>query len=364
MAAPAAFAPPSAALLAGSAAVAMLAAALRRPPLGRPDLVTGGGAAAVLSLGVDVGYPGQRGLVLLWEPFELAALLVLTARVIRHGSARQAAVVGPALALAAVLLPLRFTLRMPTGAPLASVTGTALAIFPVACAVGVGLYLRARDGRRARAVQRARHEQRLEVARDLHDFVAHEVTGMLLEVQAARVGAYDEEQNRELLGRLEEAGRRALESVDRSVQALREPGDAATRVHGLADLSELVGRFTVGGRIEGRLDLPPQSAGSAPREIEDAAYRLVLEALTNIRRHAPGARHLEVVVRFVGGGLGVTVTNGGRRPGRITALPRRRHTGGTGLAALAERIEALGGRLTAGPHEGGWRVSGVLPLSS
>ncbi|WP_234322580.1 sensor histidine kinase [Streptomyces sp. NRRL S-350] len=368
VAAPAAIAPPSAWAVALVAVLAMAVAILRRPP-GPVSPVQAAGLVAVLSVAVTIGYPGRQGLVLPWLPFEFASMLVLAGRVVRRADVRQAALVGSALTLALMSLPLRFTLRLPQAVLAPSVVAVALAMFPAACAVGVGLYLRANDDRRVRAVQRARREQRLEVARDLHDFVAHEVTGILLEVQAAQVGSYDEEQTRELLGRLEAAGLRALDSMDHTLQTLRDPEAPAaaepppTKVHGLADLPELVDRFLASGTVGGVLDLEPGLAGTAPREIEDAAYRVVLEALTNIRRHAPSAGRLAVeVVRTDGPALRVTVTDSGRQGGSGGLSARRPGGGGTGLAALSERITALGGDLAAGPHAGGWRVCGVLPL--
>ncbi|MEV7771720.1 ATP-binding protein [Kitasatospora sp. NPDC086791] len=368
VAAPAAIAPPSAWIVALVAVLAMAVAILRRP-LGTVSPVVAAGLVAVLSVAADIGYLGREGLVLPWFPFEFASMLVLVGRVIRRANVRRAAVVGSTLTLALMALPLRFTLRLPQTVLGPSVVAVAMAMFPAACAVGVGLYLRANDDRRVRAVQRARREQRLEVARDLHDFVAHEVTGILLEVQAAQVGELDRSQVEELLVRLEEAGLRALDSMDHTLQTLRDPDAPAaaetppTRVHGLIDLPELVDRFLASGPVDGALELEPGLAGSAPREIEDAAYRVVLEALTNVRRHAPGVGRLEVeVVRADGPALRVTVTDSGRRGGPGGLGIRRTGDGGTGLAAVAERITALGGDLSAGPHGQGWRVRGVLPL--
>ncbi|MEU9079565.1 histidine kinase [Kitasatospora sp. NPDC048538] len=371
IAAPATIAPPAALVPAAVAVLAVAAAILRRPP-GPASPVLAAGLVAGISLIADAVCPGPRNLVALWLPFEFAALLVLGGRVIRRADPRRAFLAGGVLVAALLALPLRFTLRLPQPAFGPSVVAVALATFPAACAVGVGLHLRAQDDQRARAVQQARHDQRLEVARDLHDFVAHEVTGILLEVQAAQVCGYDEQQNLELLARLEAAGLRALDSMDHTLRTLRDPQASAdaepppTRVHGLADIPELVDRFLASGAA-GALVLEPGLPGAAPREIEDAAYRIVLEALTNVRRHAPRAERLDVeVVRTVhaaGPAVRVTVTDGGRPRGhRGSGGPARRSTGGTGLAALAERTGALGGTLSVGPHADGWRVRAVLPL--
>ncbi|MFJ9695819.1 sensor histidine kinase [Kitasatospora sp. NPDC101183] len=350
-------------LAAAIASAALAAVVLRRPlPWGSPVLAAG--AVAVASLAVDLAYTGPKGPVQLWLPWEFAALLVLLARVVRRASARWVAVAGAVLGLAAAGLPLRLTLWLPKAVLVPSVVGVAAAALPTACALGTGLYLRAQDGRRARAVRRARREQRLEVARDLHDFVAHEVTGILLEVQAAQVAGYDEREVAELLGRLEGAGLRALDSMDRTLRTLRDPEapeavePPPTRVHGLADLPELVERFLASSAAGGALALEPGVAGRAPKEVEDAAYRVVLEALTNVRRHAPGTGRVEVGVGIEASLLRVTVTDRGRGAG--APAPRGGDGGGTGLAALAERVEALGGRLEAGPYGGGWRVCAEL----
>lgn len=158
-----------------------------------------------------------------WMPFELAALLVLSARVVRRAPVRPAVVLGVLSGAAAVVLPLRFSLRESPAAPEQSVLGVLCAALLALGAAGIGLRRRAQDRRRAEEIDRARREQRLQVARDLHDFVAHEVTGILLETQAARLAEYDETRTRELLERLEAAGQRALASMDDTLRVLRDP---------------------------------------------------------------------------------------------------------------------------------------------
>ncbi|MFD7662863.1 sensor histidine kinase [Streptomyces sp. NPDC059788] len=422
------------------AAVAVFAAPMRWP-WGRISLTTAVTTAAVLSLAVDLAYRGSKGYAALWELAEAPALLVLAGRQIRRAPARQAAVGGVLASAAFILLPVRFLYSEPPTQGSAVLLLSALALFVAVLPAGLALYLRAQEDRRVRAVAQARRDQRLEVAGDLHDFVAHEITGIVLEVQAARVAAYDREQTAELLVRLEDAGLRALDSMDRTVRTLRDPeghatasagaaeraadvnghtsGQAngylgatdggelpSTRVHGLADLAEMVERFaaTGGGRmcVEGEQgggpgpddpgpddpgpDGPgPDDPGSSgdggvrvslalddsltdtlPRATEDAVHRVVLEALTNIRRHAAGAGLVAVeVARGPAGGaptVSATVTDdGGGRPAGPLGLPR--HGGGTGLAALTARVEALGGTLSYGRHGAGWRVHAELPAA-
>jgi signal transduction histidine kinase len=347
---------------------------------GRITLAHAATGAAALSLVTDLVYPGPPGAVIVWYPFETAALLVVLERVVRHVTVPRVAVVGTLTAAAAILLPLRSTLHNPQTGLKESVFAASLCLLPAACATGVGLYLRSLDTRRRHAVALARREQRLEVARDLHDFVAHEVTGILMEVQAAQIDdrdADDPEEWRALLTRVEQASLRALESMDRTVTTLRGAKGTAeanteggtmdepppTRPHGPADLPELVDRFSAGTTAEVTLTLPDWTVtGDLSRETEETAYRVVLEALTNVRRHAARTGRVEVCVRRSADGraveLSVTDAGGGTAPAR----PRR--GGGMGLAGLAERVAALGGALEAGPTEQGWRVRCVLPTAA
>ncbi|MGW9041050.1 histidine kinase [Streptomyces lydicus] len=363
MLAPAVISPPSAWLLAVLAAVT-LAVAILAWPSGRISLAQAAGGVALLSLAADAGYFGQPGLVILWYPFETVALLVLLERVVRHVPGRRVAFAGALTGAAAVLLPLRFTLHAPTAGLKESVFATSVALFPAAVATGIGLYLRSLDNRRAHAVVLARREQRLEVARDLHDFVAHEVTGIVLEAQAAQLGDADPAETRALLERIEKAGLRALDSMDQTVTTLREADGRKwgepppTRLYGLADLPELVGRFSSMAAAEVALSLEDEVAGTLSREAEDTAYRVVLEALTNVRRHAPQAGRVEVFAgRTADRAVEIAVADDAG-PG---APAGTRQGGGTGLAGLEERVGALGGRLEAGPHGPGWRVRCLLP---
>ncbi|MFE1771723.1 sensor histidine kinase [Streptomyces sp. NPDC059008] len=374
MLAPAVVPPPgTGAWLSAILAALALTVAIRAWPAGRVSLSRAAGGLALLSLAADCVAVGKPGLALLWLPFEAAALLVVLERVVRHVPGPRVGVVGALVGTAAVLLPLRFTLHAPRTGLAESVFAASLAFFPVACATGVGLYLRSLDGRRARAVASARREQRLEVARDLHDFVAHEVTGIVLEAQAAQLGegpsAVGAEEQRALLHRIEQAGLRALASMDRTVAALRGADGAdtgeppPTRPHGLADLPELVARFASMTAAAVALSLEDEVTGVLSPEAGDTAYRVVLEALTNVRRHAPRADRVEVSAGLTADrSVAVSVVDSGGAGGPAhdleTGAPAR---GGTGLAGLAERAGALGGTLDAGPYGLGWRIRCVLP---
>ncbi|MBD0691296.1 sensor histidine kinase [Streptomyces sp. CBMA123] len=224
----------------------------------------------------------------------------------------------------------------------------------------IGLYLRGLDEGRKRAVVEARRAQRLELAHDLHDFVAHDVSGMVAQAQAgAYLASVDPARAVAMFERIEQAGQRALASLDRTVQLLRtEEGTGRSPQPGLSELAEVAERFTASGGAEVRLELPDQPV---PREVGGTVHRIVVEALTNVRRHAQSAHRIDVRARRVGGWLELTVTNDGRAPG---PAGRPRRGGGSGLPGLAARVEALGGTFEAGAYEQeAWRVTARLPLA-
>ncbi|MGW4648871.1 sensor histidine kinase [Kitasatospora sp. NPDC004289] len=301
---------------------------------------------AVTAVGWWLGGLGEAGRAVgVLVVVELLGLLGLVAAAVR-GRAWPTAV---AAALAAVLWPLRYTVpeRLPE---LAGLIGFGLLAGLLAGAVG--LYLGALDERRRREVEAARRAQRVELAHDLHDFVAHDVSGM---VALAQAGGFVTEGQQELFRRIEEAGQQALAALDRTVHLLRTE-EAARREPqpGLAELTGVVERFAASGPADVRLELPDRAVG---REAGATVHRIVVEALTNVRRHAPDATLVEVAVRpGPGGGLEVLVTDDG---GAAPARTRRR--GGHGLRGLAARVEAVDGTLEAARTGAGWRVRAYLP---
>ncbi|WP_399459326.1 sensor histidine kinase, partial [Streptomyces sp. WAC01526] len=142
---------------------------------------------------------------------------------------------------------------------------------------------------------------------------------------------------------------------------------------GVDQLPALIERFTAAGATEARLAMPPATPGTLSRETSSTAYRMVVEALTNVRRHAPGAARVEVTLTpavrnpatHPAPALKIeiqVVNDAGAAP--ATALRTRRARdghGGRGLNALRERVQATGGTLSYGPYEGGWRVLAVFP---
>ncbi|GAA2615611.1 MULTISPECIES: sensor histidine kinase [Streptomyces] len=232
---------------------------------------------------------------------------------------------------------------------------------PALGALAAGGYLRRQASRMRQAVRDSRRDQQLELARDLHDFVAHDVSAIVVQAQAARfVADKDPEQAVRALERIEAAGLGALASMDRTVHALREAAGARSApIPGTSELPGLVERFE-GGVLEADW----AAVRELSREADTTAYRVAVEALTNVRRHAPGAALVRVGLRRVAEGIELSVANSapprGGAGGRLGLGLRRR--GGTGLAGLRGRVEAAGGTLGAGASaDGGWRVCAVFP---
>ncbi|GAB2926257.1 hypothetical protein GCM10027280_11960 [Micromonospora polyrhachis] len=336
--------------LTGAALVLLLAF-----PAARPGAVVG--VAAAGSLVATLVYRGPAdNRTAGWWLVETVAATVLLHLVVRRAGTRPAAIAGVMTAVAVTALPLRLTLHVvPSASAWGALVGCLLCGFGATAAVGTGLYLRFLDARRSRSVAEARRAQRLDLARDLHDFVAHEVSAMIVQAQAAQIGGDAEA----ALRRIEAAGMRAMASLDRTVHMLHDDGPR-DGPYCLDELPALVDRFRESGAARVRLTM---EAGTPPPEVSATAYRLVVEALTNVRRHAPDATTVDIAVTATGPDLRVTVTDDGRT-GR-TSLLRERHRGGLGLPGIAERVEALGGLFGASPTgDRGWRVTAKIPLRS
>ncbi|XVU21953.1 sensor histidine kinase [Actinoplanes sp. CA-054009] len=232
-----------------------------------------------------------------------------------------------------------------------------------AAAIGAGIYLRILESSRQRAVDAVRAEQRAEFARDLHDFIAHHVTGIVVQAQGARFIA-EQDPKRVLLAleQIEEAGAETMASMRRMVGVLRDPSSSPDAplapVAGLGELPILLDQFNSAGGATARIHVDGDAEG-LPVEVSTSAYRVVMEALTNVRQHAPAAQVADIWVRRTPDWLLVRVANDGV-PARA-ATPRDRP--GYGLVGLTERVRAVGGRITAGPGiEGGWVVDAAFPI--
>ncbi|ATL28964.1 sensor histidine kinase [Streptomyces formicae] len=345
-----------------AAALCASAVPLARGRLDR--LATPAAICATLSLATAFGYPatGVRTAPA-WKLAEAALLLVLLAAVVRWSPWREARIVAPLTAVATAAWPFPLV-----DGPFLERTGAAAFwLLPAVAAAAAGAYPRRVELRRRAAVTEARRAQRLQLSRDLHDFVAHDISGIVVQAQAARfVAATDPAQAVLALERIEKAGLNALESMDRTVEMLHGPARSpAAALPGLDHLPSLVDEFTAAGGIDAELRLPPETAEALSREAGAAAYRIVVEALTNVRRHAPAATLVRITLTPTPASVELQVSNDAPGTPRVP-LPRRRATrGGLGLPALTEHAEALGGTLTAGPHgAGGWRLTATLPRTT
>jgi signal transduction histidine kinase len=299
---------------------------------------------------------GSFGLV------ELAALLILLITVVREADGPRRAWSVAAVAAAVLALPA----RVPS--PDAAVYAIVLALAVVSC-IAVGGSLRTGDRAAEARVEVARRGEREAIARELHDVVAHHVTGIVVVAQAARATSpLDAERAARMLADIEGAGERALEAMQQLVGVLRADGGGSAPVApvaALADLPALVERFraAVPAAVEARLPDPADPAALAVGdEVQASVYRIVQEGLTNVRRHAPAARAVVVDVALADGRVRVEVRDDG---GEAVASARGDGGGdlggGFGVIGMAERARALGGTLHAGPDGAGWSVRADLP---
>jgi signal transduction histidine kinase len=210
--------------------------------------------------------------------------------------------------------------------------------------------------------ERARAEERVRLAEEMHDVVTHRVSLMVLHAGALTMTAPDE-QTRDAAEGLRLAGCHALNELRDLVGVLRneetrEPArELSTDTHSVADLSTLVAESeSVGIPVDLVEDGNPERTSPT---VGRTAYRIVQESLTNIRKHAPGAS-ATVNVRYGTDRVRLTIRN---TPATSSSDSGLSSTGsGTGLLGLRQRVELVGGTLNAGPrHDGGFEVEAVLP---
>jgi len=220
---------------------------------------------------------------------------------------------------------------------------------------------RAADAERTREEEARRRvdEERLRIARELHDVTAHSLSIIAVQSGAAtHVIDSDPAEARRALEAIRGTAKDALEELRAMLGVLRAAGDndaPLAPVPGLARLGDLVASLESTGYDVG-VDVD-DDLGEIPSVVETSAYRIVQEAITNVVRHA-GVCRVWIRVRREGGELAISIDNDGRTP--KLPLP----VGGHGLAGMGERVTALGGSFEALPREGGgFSVAARLPIT-
>lgn len=283
-----------------------------------------------------------------WDGLDTSAfMLVLPYALTRWGSGRD-------VAIGILVLAVPVTLSGLGGDPVEYALGGALVVL-LACATGFAV--RSSDELRAEEVAVLRERERAELARELHDTVAHHVSAIAVQAQAGRVvAATRPDAAVEALGVIEAEATRALDEMRSMVGALRHGDQADLRPQqGIRDLPRLERHHGAAGprvvvTIADGLD------GVRPA-VDSACFRLAQEAVTNALRHARHASEVQVSIDGDDDHVRISVVDDGRGSG-TSAEP----TAGFGLAGMAERAKLLGGTFDAGPRPGGgWAVAATLP---
>ncbi|MGK5737537.1 sensor histidine kinase [Micromonospora sp. URMC 103] len=215
--------------------------------------------------------------------------------------------------------------------------------------------------------ERVRAEERARIAREMHDVVAHRVSLMVVHAGALEVTA-TEPATVEAAALIRSTGRQALTDLRDVLGVLRQPTPAGSGAPEYGDdlldgLDELIRESRAAGlRVRRRDEGSPRPL---PATVARTVHRVVREALTNVRKHAPRAE-TAVCLRYLPDGVEVAVHNtapgppgaGSASPGGGLGLPGA----GLGLLGLRERVELLGGRLEAGPADGGFLVRALIPV--
>ncbi|MGH1561198.1 sensor histidine kinase [Mumia sp. DW29H23] len=209
---------------------------------------------------------------------------------------------------------------------------------------------------RDEVLRRRAAEERLRIARELHDSLTHSISVVTMQAGvAAHLARKRGDPVPDALAAIQEAAGEASRELRETLSVLRR--DDQVNGHGLQDLPGLVAR-TTGAGLQPTLTVTGDR-GSVPAEVDAAAYRIVQEALTNVARHA-GQVATRVRVDYASEGVTVSVDDDGAA---VTSAPSTRP--GLGLVGMRERAAALGGHLTAGRREdGGFSVVAHLPRTA
>ncbi|GHH39264.1 sensor histidine kinase [Lentzea cavernae] len=304
--------------------------------------VVGWGVVGLLSVLQLTAPAGDLGL------YSMMAVLVLLHSLVRWGSGREM-VLGTAFVAVVVALGMYVS-----AAGWADVFGGTVLLLLFVALAAVFRYRADLWHRRQREI---RNQERVALARELHDIVAHHVSAIAVQAQAGGVVAgVQPEKAVEVLAAIESEASRTLAEMRSMVRVLREEEAVAYSPQpGVADLPALARAHTTPA-VEVSL---AGSLSRLARPVDAALYRLAQESLTNAVRHARSATRVGIDVRREGDAVRLRVSDDGRtEPGPAPEL-------GFGLLGMAERAQLLGGTLLAGPGpEGGWVVEAVLPVEA
>jgi signal transduction histidine kinase len=216
---------------------------------------------------------------------------------------------------------------------------------------------------RAAEAEMAVRKERNRIAREMHDVVAHSMSVIAVQAAAGReIALTDPARAAEVFARIEIVGRESLNELRRMLGVLRDAGDESATLApqpSIADIAEAVEQSNASGVVT---ELVVEGARrEMPAGIELAAFRIVQEALTNVRKHAGRAATATVRIAYEPNALAVEVVDDGR--GAATSLSSA--GAGHGLIGMRERVEIYGGDLIAAPRPGGgFAVRATLPVAA
>ena len=235
------------------------------------------------------------------------------------------------------------------------VVGVMVLLFPAA----IGASVRYRSVSRVRAIDQVKMREREQLARELHDTVAHHVSAIAIQAQAGRAGAAaDPTAALAALEVIEAEASRTLAEMRTMVGVLRQGEEPSlTPQPGVADVALLAQRASGSPRVE---VAPAGDLDDLTPSVDAAVYRLAQESITNAIRHARRATRIRVAIDGEPDCVRLTVSDDGDAAPFANGSPT-----GYGIVGMTERATLLGGTLEAGPnHDRGWTVTAVLPRTA
>ncbi|PRB09809.1 sensor histidine kinase [Microbacterium sp. MYb62] len=287
-------------------------------------------------------------------------------------SAAEVGKLGASIVTAVVVATVSVGFRLIEGQSVAVVVGYELSghVILMAAAIAFGDSLRSRravhagagriaglmaaEARRQAEVRLA--DERLSIARDLHDSFGHSSSVISLYTEVAReaIGRQDSAAARQALDQVASTAGESMVELRRTVSLLRAPGERDSTVASLSDITALRETAQAAGFVvEMRVDI--DAARPLPPIVDRTAFRIVQEALTNIVRHSAGA-HVAVVIASGLRRLEIVVLDDGAPP------PKNTGSDGNGIRGMRERVESLGGEIRAGFESRGFAVRATLPI--